>query len=90
MMTEPVQIALVASIVPAITAIGVIIVAALGTHRKLEEMKTQLDGRLTQLIEINSAAKKAEGKLEGRAEEAAGIPAAPIATPTPTTPEPKP
>lgn len=45
-----------------IATIGGIIIA------KINNVKTQLDGRLTQLIELNSVAKKAEGKEEGKEE----------------------
>lgn len=79
-MTESVQTALIASIVPAITAIGVIIVAMrqAATAKKIDEnadvvkqLDIKVDGRLTQLLEVSLPAEFAKGKLAGLAEQKA-------------------
>lgn len=70
-MTESVQTALIASIVPTITAIGVIIVALRQkiAEKKVDDLHIVVNSRLTELLKVTTESEHAKGKLEGKAEE---------------------
>lgn len=70
-MTESVQTALIASIVPAITAIGVIVVATRQkvAEKKVDDLHIVVNSRLSELLRITTESERAKGKLEGQTEE---------------------
>lgn len=95
--SDQVQIAFISAIVAIVTSIPAIMMALRTTNRKIDELKVNTDGKLTQLMAATSRADKAESKLEEKAEaksEAAVIAAAiskpdvsaPVAAPSASAP----
>lgn len=70
-MTEAVQNNIIAALVPAITAIGVIIVALRQgrTSKKVDDLHIIVNSRLTELLKVTSDSQLAKGKIEGKNEE---------------------
>lgn len=66
-MSDPVTISM-------ITTIGGVIIAGIGyLVVRLNRMDVKVDGRLTQLLEANTRADKAEGHAEGVSDEQARV-----------------
>lgn len=70
-MSDQVQMAIIAVIAAAVTAIPSVILALKGTNKKIDDLSVQVDGRLTKLLEEVSKSRHAEGMLAGKAEEKA-------------------
>lgn len=86
-LSDPVILAILALAGTIVTATVTVILALKGTNRKIDELKVNTDGKLTQLMAATSRADKAESKLEEKAEaksEAAVIAAA-VAKPDAST-----
>lgn len=78
-LSDPVILGMLALAGTMVTATVTVILALKGTNRKIDELKVNTDGKLTQLMAATSRADKAESKLEEKAEaksEAAVIAAA--------------
>lgn len=78
-LSDPVILGMLALAGTMVTATVTVILALKGTNRKIDELKINTDGKLTQLMAATSRADKAESKLEEKAEaksEAAVIAAA--------------
>ena len=73
-MSDAVKIALIVAIAPTLVSFaGVLaamasLLASLRNRKKLEGIHIELNSRLTQLLELNGAKERAEGKAEGLVE----------------------
>lgn len=83
--SDQVQMAIIAAITAIVTAIPAIMIALRGTNKKIDDLGDAVNGRLTKLLEETSKAQRAEGKLEGKAEEKSETAAASKPTLNPPT-----
>lgn len=67
--SDQVQIAFIAAVVSVVTSIPAILLALKTTNRKIDELKENTDGKLSELMRNTSRADIAEGKAAGKAEE---------------------
>lgn len=66
-MTDAVQIALIVGVPATITALGSLVVSVLNRN-KLTEVHTDMNGKLTALLDAHGLAEHAKGVAEGRAQ----------------------
>lgn len=67
--SDAVQIAFIAAVVSVVTSIPAILIALKTTNRKIDQLKENTDGKLSELMRNTSRADIAEGKAAGKAEE---------------------
>lgn len=68
-LSDPVILGMLALAGTVVTATVTVILALKGTNRKIDELKVNTDGKLSELMRTTSRADLAEGKLAGKAEE---------------------